>query len=108
MPEDRSKILSLLKTYKDKQTLNILLSLYKSSGLSKTGLLKAMSEYHTPQVAQTIKSASMSEDLNLSQTAQSLIDSFGDQRWYQDGLNVNLNSEGKGTKRDYESQLAQY
>lgn len=108
MPEDKSKILNLLKTYKDKQTLNILLSLYKNSAVSKTSLLKIISEYHTQEVAQTIKNATLSEDLNLSQTAQGLADSFADQRWYQEGIKAAPIKENKNANRNFEDQVSQY
>lgn len=109
LPEDRSRILSLLKSYKDKQTLRILLSFYKNSSISKVSVLNALAEYHTPEVAQLIKKASSSEDLVLSQTAQNLIDSFADKKWYQEGLKVNLEANTKAVaKKDFESQMAQY
>ncbi len=108
LPEDKGKILNLLKTYKDKQTLNILLSLYKNSGISKVALLNLMVGYHTPQVAQIINNATLSEDLTLSQAAQSLVDSIGDKKWYQDGLKVNLESGNKAAKKDFDSQMSQY
>lgn len=108
LPEDRTKILNLLKTYKDGQTLRILLSFYKNSVMSRVSLLNVLAEYHTPEVAQLIKEATSSEDLFLSQTAQNLADSFADARWYQDGLKATLNTAAQSTaKKDFNDQVEQ-
>lgn len=109
LPEDRVRILNLLKSYKDKQTLRILLSFYKNSTISKVGVLNALAEYHVPEVAQLIKGATSSEDLVLSQTAQNLADAFADKKWYQEGLKVNLEgNKSSAGKKNFEGQMSQY
>lgn len=115
LPEDAAKVLNLLKSYKDKQTMGILLSLYKTSDISKSSILNTLSDYHTPEVAQTIKSATLSEDLVLAQTAQNLADSLGEQRWYKEGIknmpstgsgNLPVGGQYKGT--DFDGEMSQY
>lgn len=112
LPEDSGKILNLLKNYKDKQTLRILLSLYNNSDVSKSSLLNLLVDYHTPDVAKIIKEATLSEDLILAQTAQGLVDTIGDKRWYTEGIKAANSSEYgieqkyKGT--DFEKDMKQY
>ena len=94
LPEDYAKILNLLKSYKDKQTLSILLSIYnlETSQELKPVVLNILSEYHTPQIAHLIKDATLSEDEALAQAAQSIVDSLAEEKWYQEGLKADPNS----------------
>ena len=101
LPEDTTKILNLLKSYKDKQTLKILLSIYLSPDfdnpeMPKGTILNILSNYHLPEVAQIIKDATLSEDPILAQTAQVLDESLKDSKWYQEGLKTDLNNSNSG------------
>ncbi len=105
LPEDRAKILGLLGKYKDRQTLRILLNLYKNGTLGRVSLLNALSVYHTPEVAQIINNAVSSENAALSQTAAKLEESFAEQKWYKDGLKVKINDSNQASIRDFDEQV---
>ena len=90
MPEDQERALNLFSTYKDKQTLNILLSLYGSEEIiDKSVILKPLSNYHTPEVAKIIKEATFSEDPTLSEKARTIAATLEDKKWYTEGLKAN-------------------
>ena len=112
LPEDSAKIINLLTIYKDKQTSRILLSLYKDSDISKSSLLNVLAEYHTPEVAKLIKDATISEDLVLAATAQNLVDSIGEKRWYKEGLKASASNGSDVDRRykgtDFESEMQQF
>ena len=99
LPEDSDKVLNLLKSYKDKQTLNILLSLYSKSKMPKAGILNVLASYHTPEVAQTIKNATSSKDYVLAQTARTLEETFKEHKWYKEGIEVDLNKKNNQSGR---------
>ena len=96
MPEDIDRIVSLIISYKDRQTLRILSNLYKKYDVSKPKLLNILSEYHTPEVAKIIREATLSEDLELAQTAKELANTFGEKKWYKEGIKTNISNTGNG------------
>ena len=108
LPEDRAKVLKLLTSYKDKQTLRMLLSFYQDELLERANLLNVLSTYRTPEVAQIINNAVSSDNLILAQTAKQLANNFAEQKWYEDGLNVKISEENKVDKKDYQGAVGQY
>lgn len=101
LPEDYMRILNLLKSYKDKQSMNILLTIYNSENNDeiKPAVLTLLAEYHLPEVARLIKGATFSEDEAISKTAQGLSESLAEERWFQEGLKNNTAS-GNGVNLD--------
>lgn len=97
LPEDKSKILSLLSVYKDKQTLSILLSLYNDSSLDKANLLNILANYHTSEVAQLLNKEIQNPNMLISQIARQFVESFKDQEWYKEGINF-LSNDNAITK----------
>lgn len=109
LPEDQAKILNLLNKYKDRQTLRILLNLYKKGSIERAKLLNVLSGYHTPEVAQTIHSAAESmDDMVLAQTAKKLEGTFAEEKWYKDGLQTKIEETEKAPSQNYDSQMAQF
>ncbi len=118
LPDDRNKVLKIFSSYKDKQTLGILLSLYKDENImEKANLLKPLSQYHNKEVAQIIKEASLSEeDLELAETAQKIIAEMTDKKWYQEGIKAsdsdlagnNPYAGGRYKGTDFDGEMKQY
>lgn len=126
--DDLDKVLNILGRYKDKQTLNLLLAAYKDENMvEKISFLKALSVYHTPEVAKIIKEATLVEDdLLLAETAQKLEAEFANEKWYREGLkdfqnsgngldmnmdfSVNKNHLGQQyhSGSDFENKMTQY
>ncbi len=102
LPEDKSKILSLLSAYKDKQTMRILLSLYENSSLDKANLLNILATYHTPEVAQLLNQETSNSNQLISQMANQLVSSFKEQEWYKDGMNFLSNDNTVAKKQNDE------
>lgn len=107
LAEDKAKIINLLSQYRDRQTLRILLSLYKNGSLGKVNLLNVLSGYHTPEVAHIIHNAVSSTNDLLAQTAKKLEDSFAEEKWYKEGLETKVNEEEKAALKDFDEQMAQ-
>lgn len=108
LAEDKAKILNLLSQYKDRQTLRILLNLYKNGSLSRGNLLNVLSEYHTPEVAQIIHNATTNiNNEALAQAAKKLENTFAEEKWYKNGLEVKINDEDKAAVKDYDDQMQQ-
>lgn len=107
LTEDRAKVLNLLSQYKDKQTLKMLVSLYKNGSLGRVNLLNVMSSYHTPQVAQLIHQAVTSPNETLAQTAKKLENQFAEEKWYKNGLETKVVDEEKANANNAEGQIAQ-
>ncbi len=124
--DEVSKMLRLLSSYKDKQTLNALLEGYNNENIiDKAPFLSALSVYHTPEVAKIIKEATLNEeDLQLAEAAQKLESELSNKKWYEDGLKVvsdgssdtgeriGLNKNHIGQQyhngSDFENQMSQY
>ena len=97
LPEDKSRISALLNSYKDKKTLQILLSLYNKGSLDKANLLNMMSVYHTPEVAKLINQETQNENKLISRIATQLAETFKEQDWYVQGLEFDPNTENSLT-----------
>lgn len=97
LPEDKSRISALLNSYKDKKTLQILLSLYNKGTLDKANLLNMMSVYHTPEVAKLINQETQNENKLISRIATQLAETFKEQDWYVQGLEFDPNTENSLT-----------
>lgn len=105
LAEDKAKILNLLSQYKDKQTLKMLLSLYKNGSLGRGNLLNVLSSYHTPEVAQIINKAASSSNETLALTAKKLEQSFANEKWYKNGLETKVIDEEKSNMKDFDGQM---
>ena len=112
LPEDTDKLLNILKSYKDKQTLDILLNMYKAEAIDKAKVLEALSAYHTPEVAKAIHESTTDYNPDLVEFAKNLENSFSDKKWYTEGLQsqgINYNPGVTPTlKKDYEGQVINY
>ena len=126
VPEDIDKVLKILGRYKDKQTFNILLSAYNDENIvEKLPFLKALTAYHTPEVAKIIREAtSNEEDLVLAEEAQKFESEFANEKWFKEGLkdvpnnsdgfdiNFSINKNHLGQQyhngSDFENKMAQY
>ena len=106
LPEDKAKVLNLLSQYKDRQTLSILITLYKNGSLGRSNLLNVLSAYHTAEVAQIIHNAAASSNDSLAQTAKKLEKSFAEEKWYKNGLEAKV-SDDKIQLKDYDSRIEQ-
>ncbi|MBO4706947.1 MAG: hypothetical protein J5594_00070 [Elusimicrobiaceae bacterium] len=124
---DINKVLRILSSYKDKQTLKLLLETYNNENITeKASFLRALSAYHTPEVAKIIKEATLNEeDLVLAETAKKLETEFAEKKWYIEGLKAVSDNSGNGIDldigvnknhlgqqyhngSDFESKMAQY
>lgn len=110
LPEDKSKILGLLNSYKDKQTLKILLNLYEQGSMDKSNLLNMLSTYHTPEVAKLIEKEISSENQLVSQIANQLYNTFKDQEWYKEALSFSVGetSQTQNDKMNKDDTMNQY